>query len=289
MGLFSKRDPCPFCGGKVKGLFPGKVEGRHICFDCYGDVDLPANATQNMSLDAFRDYMAFRAENQQLKQQFQITQEIDFGWFDTKFAFDTGNRLMCLDKSLDKTIFEGGQIKSFVIKEDNTPVFEGTPAGFIRYPSTVSERLQLMLPQIQMFRMQAEMHRQSDDDNKNSLHFDVPEPFKRFDVEIRFEHPYWDVITADMKGPTFNNDYPDADDYLRDYNRDFATIEQLAVALKQVAFPDAPEQSGQGSGTVTAAAPVDAVAEIKRYRDLLEQGVITEEEFTAKKKQLLGI
>ena len=37
------------------------------------------------------------------------------------------------------------------------------------------------------------------------------------------------------------------------------------------------------------AAPVNTVAEIKRFKDLLEQGVITEEEFAAKKRQLLGI
>ena len=41
--------------------------------------------------------------------------------------------------------------------------------------------------------------------------------------------------------------------------------------------------------TSAPAANVDAVAEIKRYKDLLEQGIITEEEFKAKKSQLLGI
>ncbi len=34
---------------------------------------------------------------------------------------------------------------------------------------------------------------------------------------------------------------------------------------------------------------VDAVEEIKRYKELLDSGVITETEFEAKKKQLLGI
>ena len=83
---------------------------------------------------------------------------------------------------------------------------------------------------------------------------------------------------------------PDINDYLERYREHVAEMEQLARAIMRVAFPDAPEQSGQGSGAVTApAAPVDAVAEIKRYKDLLEQGAITEEEFTAKKKQLLGI
>ena len=40
---------------------------------------------------------------------------------------------------------------------------------------------------------------------------------------------------------------------------------------------------------ISATAPTDAVAEIKKYKDLLDSGIITEEEFTAKKKQLMGI
>ena len=38
-----------------------------------------------------------------------------------------------------------------------------------------------------------------------------------------------------------------------------------------------------------SAAPVDTVAEIQKYKALLDAGVLTEEEFAAKKKQLLGI
>lgn len=290
MGLFTKKNPCPICGGKVKGLFVNKVEGQHICYDCFGVADLPLNTLNNMSLEDFKGYRIFREENQQLKAQFQITREVDFGWFDSKFVFDTNNRLLCTSKDLDKTIFEGKQIKSFVIKEDSTPIFECSAAGFIRYPSTVPQRLQLMLPQIQMFRMQ--MDRQRADNNENEIRFDIPEPFQTFNVEIRFDHPYWDVITADKGGPTFNNSYPDGNDYLRDYNEAFAIMEQLAMALKEVAFPDVPEQTAGSGVAMSAAAPaanVDAVAEIKRYKELMEQGVITEEEFTAKKKQLLGI
>lgn len=40
---------------------------------------------------------------------------------------------------------------------------------------------------------------------------------------------------------------------------------------------------------VAAAAPVDTVTEIKRFKELLDQGIITEEEFAAKKRQILGI
>ena len=35
--------------------------------------------------------------------------------------------------------------------------------------------------------------------------------------------------------------------------------------------------------------PTDAVSEIQKYKALLDAGVLTEEEFSAKKRQLLGI
>ena len=35
--------------------------------------------------------------------------------------------------------------------------------------------------------------------------------------------------------------------------------------------------------------PVDVVEELKRYKDLLDSGILTQEEFDAKKKQLLGL
>lgn len=60
--------------------------------------------------------------------------------------------------------------------------------------------------------------------------------------------------------------------------------------------PDAPRRqvSAQAvSGTDTSQGisdtPADAVAEIQKYKGLLDSGAITEEEFAAKKRQLLGI
>lgn len=82
--------------------------------------------------------------------------------------------------------------------------------------------------------------------------------------------------------------------YLRDYDDQFQKIEQLARALMAVAFPGAPEitagdygMAAQAGIKAASSAPVDAVAEIKKYKELLDLGLITQEEFTAKKRQLL--
>ena len=293
MGLFTKKDPCAICGGKVSGLFPWKIGGHLVCNECHGQVDLPNGVENNMTLEDFQAYRQFREENSQLKAQFQISEQVDFGWLDTKFLFDYSNRLLCMDKNLNTTIFAGQQVKSFIIREDTTPVFEGSAAGLQRYPSMVPDRVFAMAPQINHFRMQRDMERMrdrmdGDRDDRPRPYFDIPEPFRNFNVEIYFDHPYWNVFTADMSGPTFNNEFPDADDYMREYGERFVTMERLAMALMEVAFPGGAQQPVQ-EAVVNAAGQVDAVTEIQRFKALLDQGIITEEEFTAKKRQLLGI
>jgi hypothetical protein len=127
-------------------------------------------------------------------------------------------------------------------------------------------------------------------------YFDIPEPFQAFHVELHFDHPYWTVLKCDMDGPRFDNTHPDVNNYLRDYQNSVAEIEKLATALRMVAFPGTTEQSaGLGSVgtqavyTTTAAHPADAIEEIKKYKALMEDGIISPQEFDAKKRQLLGI
>jgi hypothetical protein len=40
MGLFSKKSPCPICGGKISWILPAKIEEEHVCSDCYGKIDM---------------------------------------------------------------------------------------------------------------------------------------------------------------------------------------------------------------------------------------------------------
>ena len=49
-------------------------------------------------------------------------------------------------------------------------------------------------------------------------------------------------------------------------------------------------QQEKVNATVAAAAPKsDEADQLKKYKDLLDSGIITQEEFDAKKKQLLGL
>lgn len=313
MGLFTKKDPCAICGGKVKALLPWRIEGQLVCNECHGVVDLPDGVENQMTLEEFRTYRSFREENQKLQQQFQITQQVDFGWLDTKIVFDTNHRLMCMDKGLGKTIFEGHNIKSFSIREDEEPLFEGSEQGLFCYVSSVPNRVKALKPVMDQFRMQAQIHADMEnmidrierldgveDDQyhyNSSPSFNIEGPFKKFYVELQMDHPYWTSFSMDKNAPTFNGSDPSIRDYLDSYKESVTMLEQLARTLKAIAFPDAPEQTIDltdtsnelGGNAVAASAPVDAVEEIQRYKSLMDQGIITEEEFTAKKRKLLDI
>lgn len=309
MGLFGKKESCAICGGKVKALFPWKIEGHLICNSCHGNVDLPEGVENNMTMDEFRAYLSFREENGALRHQFKTTQQVDFGWLDDKFLFDMNNGLLCMDKNLNKTIFEAKHIQSFVIREDSAPIYEGSAAGLVCYPSYVPDRVMAMEPQLHQIRMQEQMQRNMermvdmrDGKRDYDVHFgsnyhDIPEPFQKFVIEIHFQqHPYWSFYTADMGGPTFSNTSPDANAYLRDYNNKVGIMDQLARALMELAFPGAGMQQAGAidpvmstQAVVTPTMSVDAVSEIQRFKALVDQGILTEEEFAAKKRQLLGI
>jgi len=290
MGLFSKKTPCPICDGKISWFLPPKIEGQYICDNCYGKIDMVDDKKFNLTMQGFREYLAFYGQNQLLKDRFIISERIDFGLWDTKIIFDYQNRLFCMSRNPDKTVFEGKQLKSFVIKEDSTPLFEGSAAGIRRYVSSVPERAMAMAPQITQFVMNKQIARAIDKLNNSQenrtapiWHFDLPEPFKAFNVELYFDHPYWTVVKCDMNGPRFDNDRPDVNDYIRSYQGSIEVLEKLVAAFKTVSFPDAAYQLiDPGTAKVQPAhramAPaVDVIEEIKKYKSLMEEGIISQE------------
>ena len=155
MGLFDKRPPCAICGGKVKGLLPWKIEGNYICNDCYGVVDAQDGNSFNMK--QFLEYRDFREQNHALKDQFHIDETVEFGFFSEKFVFDYQNNLFCMDKGLDRTIFHGSELESFLISEDGAPLLEGSARGYIRHQSTVPQRINDLLPQMNQLLLQQQM------------------------------------------------------------------------------------------------------------------------------------
>lgn len=240
MGLFDKRPPCAICGGKVKGLLPWKIEGNYICDDCHGVID--AQNGNDFTMEQFLKYRDFREQNQALREQFRVDEIVEFGFLSEKFVFDYEHSLFCMDKNLNKTIFHGSELKSFMISEDGAPLLEGSAKGFIHHESRVPQRIDELLPQVNQMliqrQMQESMERLANRDKEvrpSYTSIDIPEPFKKFYIKLYLQHPYWSLYEFERTGPVIIGDVPDLNQYRIEYNESVQHLETLANALAKVA------------------------------------------------------
>ena len=124
--------------------------------------------------------------------------------------------------------------------------------------------------------------------------FEAAAPVKQFTVEVRLNHPYWKKFQGEVDAPGYDRHQPEVEDYLKEYRAKSGELLELAKHLMRLIDPAAKERwdgaaTEKKAAAKPAAAPVDVVTEIQRYKGLLDAGIITEEEFTAKKRQLMGI
>lgn len=317
MGLFGgNRKMCPVCGNKASRFLPLKVEGEPLCGECSSKVlelpdDLQNSALETM--ESLRAYFAVFDENQTLRQSFQTSYQHDFGILGGCICLDTAHRLLRLSSSDNAFVFEPENIKLFRISEDSAPLFEGTKDALVCYQSAAPDRARSMGREVDRFRlerrqceqlrhMEEEMERQAKarGDTYMSRYISLPDvstlnPFQKYYVYLELDHPYR-KMNKEFKetGPGFSDYDTSIEGYLQAYETASGEMRALADNLMAVINPDAPErevplQAAPGTQDAPAAAPADPVAEIQRYKGLLDGGIITEEEFAAKKRQLLGI
>lgn len=315
MGLFSSHKKlCPICGNPTPRLLATKIEDQPLCKECSSKIDLPLGAVNKMSLTDFKQYLTAFAENETLQKEFHTTYQFSIGFWGAPLYLDETHGLFRM-KDGSGWVFEGKDVTSFRISEDGRPLYESTSNALRCTASTVPALVNALTPQIAQFHQEKQnyqrreamenLHRlgQETDEQRRERErttnlyrpkFDVPAPMEKFRIEIKLNHPYWKSFDEKISGPEFDRDYPRAEDYLKSYREQNEELHLLASKLMHMMNPHAGEvQAGTAVSAVptaqSAAAPVDAVAEIKKYKELLDAGVLTEEEFAAKKRNLLGI
>lgn len=315
MGLFSSNKKlCPVCGGPTPKLLPTKVDDTPICKVCASKIELPDGMINHMSVEAFTEYVAFYDNNGTLRNLFQETYTYSQGFFKADIAVDVVNRLFRLRNAKDALVFEASNLKSFRILEDSKVLYESGENSLICNESDVPERvngMQVVIEQFRARRQQYEfmerMQRREEEAAKqrgetyNKQYISCPffegnEPFNSFFIELDFEHPYWETYRGEVKGIKFSTTNPEISTYLCEYQNAVEKLHELAMNLMQIMCPGAKEIHNadlQTAAVVTRQAAVtsgnNAIEEIKQYKELLDAGIITEEEFVMKKRQLLGL
>ena len=316
MGLFSnKKKLCPICGNPTPRLLATRIEDQPICKECANQIDLPDGAVNRMSLTDFRQYLAAFEENKSLQSEFQSSYQFHIGFWSGTLYVDEAHGLLRV-KEGSGWVFEGKDLKSFRISEDGETLFESGDGVLNCHASSIPDRVNDMAQIIAQFHMHKQEYerREAMEDLRNCMdesseerrerqrtsdlyrpRFEAPAPVQKFRIEITLDHPYWQIIKDEFSGPEFDRDYPRAEDYLKSYREQTEELHLLASRLMRMMAPNAGEtyigsaNPPQAAQSIAAAAPADAVNEIQRYKALLDAGVLTEEEFAAKKRQLLGI
>ena len=297
MGLFSNNKKlCPICGSPTPRLLATKIEGQPICKECDSQIDLPDGAVNRMSLSDFRQSLAAFADNKRLQSEFQSSYQFHIGFWSGTLYVDEAHGLLRAKENRG-WVFEGKDLKSFRISEDGETLFESGDGVLSCHASSVPDRVNGMAQIIAQFHMHKQEYERRERQRTSDLYrprFEGPAPMQKFRIEIMLDHPYWQKIEDEFSGPEFDRDYPRAEDYLKSYWEQTEELHLMASKLMRMMDPNAGEihlNSSAAAQTAQSgpAAPADAVNEIQRYKALLDAGVLTEEEFVAKKRQLLGI
>lgn len=313
MGLFTNNKKlCPICGNPTPRLLPTKIENQSICKECDKKIDLPNGSERNMTLDDFRQYLTRYEENQSLQSVFHATYR--YGTFaHDSLLLDEEHGLIRLKDTKDSWAIEKKYLRSFRICEDDNPLFESGEGAFKSYESDVPGYAEALRPAIDQFyyekreyerreRME-ELRNANKSEEARREHqrisnlyrprFEENNLFKGFRLELIFDHPYWTFFEMHRNAPELDADNPSVESFLKEYFEKTEELHTLASRLMKMIDPNAGEIriGAAGAPTVSNAATmqVDAVTEIKKYKELLDQGLITEEEFTSKKRQLMGI
>ena len=323
MGLFSNNKKlCPVCGKPTPRLLATKVEDMPICKDCDRKIDLPKGLVDKMTLDKFSKYISYHDQQQPLRDKFTETYRFDFGFGKGTFVMDASHGFFKLKDDENALIMEISNFKSLRVLEDDKPLYESQGGTIKCYKSMMPSKIRAMSTQITQYEAQRreyemveQMERMRDERRfderstrtyRSEPTFDVKGPFRYFYVELAMKHPYWGSIRWPLAAPEFDRYYPSVNTYLQEYEDKVDQLHTLVVNLIQMVSPGAKEiqMSAAGSAGAAAAQPVksvlgnkkpaaaagtSAVEEIKKYKELLDAGVITQEEFSAKKKQLMGI
>lgn len=320
MGLFSNNNKlCPVCGSATPRLFPTKIDGTPICKDCAAKLDLPAGVIGGMTLEGLESYMNFYEANGELRMAFR--EEWSYKPESGAIRLDNTHKLFRLSSSASDLVFEAENITSFrITRDDGDLFFEGGEAGVKCYPMEIYPEARKLESAIRQFtvekakyealaaRAKARAEHGATDGTElpDEPKFEEDPPVDHFRIEISLDHPYWSTFASDIEAPSFDEDEPSVSDYVDEYRETEEGLRELAEHLMAFAFPDAPgldetaedEKAGEKTeedAPAVPAAPTDnslasePIEALKKYKELMDMGVITEEEFTAKKKQLLGI
>ncbi len=257
MGLLTNNDkPCPICGEATPRLLATTIANEMpICSDCSKKISMAETKLAQLSVAELKVHLSQREENaRQLEEVFRPNYSVDITW--TSLNIDEANELFTLP------IHECGDIK-------NPPIFKYEELngyelhdehGLIEHCHRGEAAPQLISTDPTPAIYESER-----------ISSTISRHYK---LHLFFSNPYWDKVEVEAGTVVTLKSQ-----FVNEYTAFMERFNPVTFALAAMMGVDAS----------TYVIDADTIAEeIKKFEELRDAGIITEEEFNEKKNQLLG-
>lgn len=264
MGLFGEKPACPVCGSPAGGLLAVKIKGGvALCKECSYKVRMDKSMLSLQSVDEIKKHLSYREENLRKFNSFTPSSEIKTSYSHV-FKVDKSQKLWysSIKADVNPPLFRYDEIIDYELSENGNTVTKGG-IGSAMVGGALFGGVGAIVGGVYGKKSQTEI-------KSINLHISLCNPYIQ-SLDIEFITPGMIVKSGDALHKS----------YQKTANNVIAILDGMCREVEL-------EQQKSAPTTVQTSSP-SAADEIMKFKQLLDCGAITQEEFDAKKKQLLGL
>lgn len=260
---------CPVCGKEVKSSQTGLVNlGLECCSECCEKVDLDSDKQKVLTLPELKEHLKYREENLRIFHGFTCEKDITFNGY--RICVDETHRLWYVvsrgEEKDNPPIFKADEIVSFEITEmaDDVTISQGGIGSAVAAGLLLGQGAAVV-------------------GHLNGRETVTSRVITSMFLRIRLDNPYHSIQKIEFI-PPFHSIRIESDGY-GSYRKQ---AEEVCALLENL-HPASMEQEQDVAPAQQPSKADGEIEEILKYKQLLDAGILTEEEFTQKKKLILGI
>jgi hypothetical protein len=271
MGLFEKKE-CALCGGKAGLITRYKIaDGDFICGDCRRRMSPNTDGFKYMTVEDVEEQIRRKEENdERFQNEFVISRQFDFDSRHPMMVVDDEHGEFAMLKDANPDIFSFDMVTSYnvdlttsVLSEEEKKQAQGSGlTGILNF--LLSDDFRSRYP---------DMPRCPTGCKVTDMHFEInfgDNPFNADQIRI-------DVL------PGWSTSEIEVDKAFHCANEMYQCFKEYKSGLRK------PAAASAASADTAAPSGTDAIEQVKKLKELLDIGALTQEEFDTKKKELLGL